>query len=332
MRYTIRESLWQMKEGREYYMKLVIMEPLGVEEGTLLALAQEKLQDRVEIVCYDTRVTDTERLIERAKDADILAFSNLPFRREVLKHCDRLKMISVAFTGVDHVDMDYCRERNILVCNCAGYSNTAVSELVFGLVLSLYRRIISCNEAVRREKDKTGLVGLELEGKKFGVIGLGAIGSRTAMLAKAFGCEVYGYNRSRKEMDGVLMTDLDTLLEECDIVSLHVPLTDSTRGLIDAEKLALMKPDAILINTARGPVVDSQALADALTQGRIAGAAVDVFESEPPIASGHPLLCCPNLIATPHVAFATKEALYKRAVIVLDNIAEYLKGRPRNIV
>lgn len=313
-------------------MKLVIIEPLGVEEEKLLALAGEKLQDKVEIVYYDTRTTDTGELIERAKDADILAFSNLPFKREVLAHCDKLKMISVAFTGVDHVAMDYCRERGILVCNCAGYSNTAVSELVFGLALGLYRRIISCNEAVRRERDKTGLVGLELEGKKFGVIGLGAIGGRTAMLAKAFGCEVYGCNRSPKEMEGVTMTDMDTVLKECDIVSLHVPLNDSTRGLIDAKKLALMKPDAILINTARGPVVDSQALADALTEGKIAGAAVDVFETEPPIASAHPLFACPNLIATPHVAFATKEALYKRAVIVFENIVKYLEGDPQNVV
>lgn len=313
-------------------MKLVIIEPLGVEKEKLLALAQEKLAGKAEIVYYDTRVTDTETLIERAKDAEILAFSNLPFKKEVLEHCDRLKMISVAFTGVDHVAMDYCRERGILVCNCAGYSNTAVSELVFGMALSLYRNIIGCNEAVRQGKDKTGLVGLELSGKKFGVIGLGAIGKQTAMLAKAFGCEVYGCARTEKTMEGVTMTDMDTLLKVCDIVSLHVPLNDSTRGLIDAGKLALMKPGAILINTARGPVVDSAALAAVLTEGKIAGAAVDVFETEPPIPQDHPLFGCPNLIATPHVAFATKEALYKRAVIVFDNILKYLNGCPQNVM
>ena len=245
-------------------MKLVIIEPLGVEETRLLALAKEKLCDRVEIVYYDTRKTDTDTLVMRAKDADILVFSNLPFPKEVLEHCPKLKMISVAFTGVDHVAMDYCRERGILVCNCAGYSNTAVSELVIGLALSLYRNVIPCNEAVRQEKDKTGLIGLELEGKKFGVIGLGAIGSRTAALAGAFGCQVYACNRSPRHPSGVTMTDLDTLLKTCDIVSLHVPLNESTRGLIGARELSLMKPDAILINTARGPVVNSRALADAL--------------------------------------------------------------------
>ena len=313
-------------------MKLVIIEPLGVEEEKLLGLAKEKLADKVEIVYYNTRVTDTATLVERAKDADVLAFSNLPFKKEVLENCPNLKLISVAFTGVDHVAMDYCKERGIMVCNCAGYSNTAVSELVFGLVLSLYRYIVECNTVVRQGKDKTGLIGLELEGKKFGVVGMGAIGSRTAMLAKAFGCEVYGYNRSEIQMDGVTMTDLDTLLATCDIVSLHVPLNDSTRGMINAEKLALMKPGAILINTARGPVVDSEALAAALKDGRLAGAAADVFEIEPPLPVDHPLLNCPNLIATPHVAFATKEALYKRAIIVFDNIVNYLNGTPKNVM
>lgn len=313
-------------------MKLVILEPLGVEEEKLLALAEEKLGNRAEIVYYDTRVTDPDTLAGRAEDADIAVISNLPFKKEVMERCPKLKMLSVAFTGVDHVDMDYCHERGILVSNCAGYSNTAVSELVFGLALSLYRRIIECDRAVRAGKDKTGLVGLELSGKKFGIIGMGAIGTRTAQLAKAFGCEVLGFNRSPRQIEGVRMTDLDTLLSECDIVSLHVPLTDETKGLIGERELSLMKPDAVLINTARGPVVDSRALAAALKEGRLAGAAVDVYETEPPIAQDHPLLTAPNVTATPHVAFATKEALYQRAVIVFDNVAGYLEGRPKNVM
>lgn len=313
-------------------MKLVIMEPLGVEKEALFALAKEKLGGRVEIEYYDTRVMDTDTLIRRAKDAEMLAFSNLPFPGEVLEACPKLKMISVAFTGVDHVDMAVCRKNNVLVSNCAGYSNTAVSELVFGMALSLYRKLMEGNEAVRREKDKTGLIGLELEGKKFGIIGLGAIGTRTAKLAQAFGCEVYGFNRSERRIDGVKMTDMDTLLSECDIVSLHVPLTEETRGMIGSRELSRMKQSAILINTARGPVVDSQALAEALREGRITGAAVDVFETEPPVAASHPLFTCPNLIATPHVAFATKEALYKRAIIVFENIAAYLDGKPQNVM
>lgn len=313
-------------------MKLVILEPLGVEQEKLLALAEEKLTDRVEIEAYDTRVTDADALAERAKDADIVVLSNLPFRREVMERCPNLKMISVAFTGVDHVDMDYCREKGILVSNCAGYSNTAVSELVFGLALSLYRRIIECDRAVRAGKDKTGLVGLELAGKTFGIIGMGAIGTRTAQLAKAFGCRVLGFNRSLKQVEGVRMVELDELLRESDIVSLHVPLTEQTRGMIGEREIGLMKPSAILINTARGPVVDSAALAAALKEGRLAGAAVDVYETEPPIPQDHPLLTAPNVAATPHVAFATKEALYQRAVIVFDNVAGYLDGKPQNVM
>ena len=313
-------------------MKLVILEPLGVEQDKLLALAEEKLHDKVDVTYYDTRTTDTDTLVMRAKEADILTFSNLPFPKQVLEQCPNLKMISVAFTGVDHVAMEECGRRGILVSNCAGYSNTAVSELVFGLALSLYRHIPSCDQAVRQGKDKTGLVGLELAGKTFGVVGLGAIGRRTALLAQAFGCRVYAYNRSPKPMEGVTAVDLDTLLSVCDIVSLHVPLTQETKGMIGGREFALMKPNAILINTARGPVVDSAALAEALRENRLAGAAVDVFETEPPLSVDHPLLCCPNLIATPHVAFATKEALYQRACIALDNIAAYLDGHPQNIV
>ena len=171
-----------------------------------------------------------------------------------------------------------------------------------------------------------------MEKVKFGIIGMGAIGTRTAQLAKAFGCEVLGFNRSPRQIEGVRMTDLDTLLSECDIVSLHVPLTDETRGLIGERELSLMKPDAVLINTARGPVVDSRALAAALKEGRLAGAAVDVYETEPPIAQDHPLLTAPNVTATPHVAFATKEALYQRAAIVFDNVAGYLDGKPQNVM
>lgn len=313
-------------------MKLVVLEPLGVEKETLLALAEEKLGDRAEITVYDTRETDITKMAERAAEADILVLANQLLPEEVVRECKNLKMISVAFTGVDHIPMKYCREKGILVCNCAGYSNTAVSELVFGMALNLYRHITECNEAVRKEKDKTGLIGMELAGKKFGVIGMGAIGTRTAELAKAFGCQVYGYNRSPKQIDGVTMTDMKTLLSECDIVSLHVPLTEETRGLIGEEKLSWMKPEAVLINTARGPVVDSAALAKALNENRIAGAAVDVFEMEPPVPADHPLLATKNVTATPHVAFATREALYKRAGIVFENVIKFLEGNPQNVM
>lgn len=313
-------------------MKLVIIEPLGVAKEKLLDLATATLGNQVEIIYYDTRVTDTVELIKRGKDADIIAVSNLPLNSEVIEGCPNLKMLAVAFTGVDHIAVDTCKAKCITICNCAGYSNAAVSDLVFGMIVALYRNMVSCNEVVRQSGTKDGLIGFELEGKKFGIIGTGAIGLRTANIAKAFGCEVYAYSRTVKENTGLIYTDLDTLLQTCDIISLHVPLNAHTKHLINAQKLALMKPNAILINTARGPVVDSQALADALNSHQITGAGIDVFEMEPPVPSDHPLLHSINTIVTPHVAFATKEALEKRAVIVFNNILNYLNGSPTNII
>ena len=307
-------------------MKLVIIEPLGVEEDKLMEIAHKALPDSVEIISYQTKVTDTESLIERGKDADIIMVANLPLNADVIKGCKNLKMLAVAFTGIDHIAMDACKEQGIMVCNCAGYSNAAVSDLVFGLLISLYRNIISCNEVVRKEGTKDGLVGFELEGKKFGVVGTGAI------IAQAFGCEVYAYSRTVKDLAGVQYVDLEELLSTCDIISLHVPLNASTKGLISEKEIALMKPNAVLINTSRGPVVDSKALADALNEGKIAGAAVDVFENEPPVAKDHPLLHAKNLIATPHVAFATKEALVKRAIIDFDNVKYWMEGNPVNVM
>jgi len=146
-------------------MKLVIIEPLGVEEEKLMEIAHKALPDSVEIVSYQTKVTDTESLIERGKDADIIMVANLPLNAEVIKGCKNLKMLAVAFTGIDHIAMDACKEQGITVCNCAGYSNAAVSDLVFGLLISLYRNIISCDQVVREEGTKDGLVGFELEGR-----------------------------------------------------------------------------------------------------------------------------------------------------------------------
>lgn len=312
-------------------MKLVVIEPLGVEKSQFLSMAEEILGDRVELVLYDTRVTDTETLIERGKDADIIMVANLPMNEEVILGCHNLKLLAVAFTGLDHIAMEACRAKGITVCNCAGYSNAAVSDLVFGMLITLYRNVISCNERVRVGGTKDGLIGMELEGKKFGVIGTGAIGSRVANIASAFGCEVYAYSRTKKELPNVTYVSLEELLSHCDIVSLHVPLSEETRGLINRDRLALMKKTSVLINTARGPVVDSESLAEALNEGKIAGACVDVFEMEPPVPQEHPLLHAKNLIATPHIAFATKEALVKRAIINLNNVKYWLEGNPINV-
>lgn len=308
-------------------MKIAVMEPLGVEQEKFMQIARAAVGDDVEIVCYDTRTTDVEELGRRGRDADIIAIGNLPFPREVLEKCENVKMLAVAFTGLDHVDLKYCEERGIKVQNCAGYATTAVAELTFGLLLDLCRNIGKCDTAARNGGTKAGLIGFELEGRTMGIVGTGAIGARVAKLAAAFGMDVIAYSRTPGKVAGVRYVSLEELLAQADVVSLHVPLTDETRGMIGAEELALMKKTAVLVNTARGPMVDTKALADALNSGRIAGAAIDVFDAEPPLDADEPLINAKNTVVTPHVAFATDESMIKRAEIEFRNIAEFIKDK-----
>lgn len=314
-------------------MKIAVLEPLGIPEADLRSLILNAVGDTdVELVTYTDRKEDEATLIERSGDADVVVVSNIAYPASVMEKNPNLKYVCVAFTGYDHVDMAYCREHGIQVSNCAGYSTVAVADLVFGLLLDVYRNISVLNSQVRSGGTKDGLVGPELEGKRFGVIGAGAIGTRVMRIASAFGCEVVAYSRTEKDIEGVSFVALDELLSTSDIVSLHVPQTPETTGMIGKDQIALMKSSAVLINCARGPIVDSQALADALNEGRIAGAGIDVLEMEPPFPADHPLLNAKNTIVTPHVAFASNEAMQKRAVIVADNIASYLAGDTNNLV
>lgn len=284
-----------------------------------------KIGTQHDLIFYPDRKEDAATLVERSQGADIVVLSNIPYRKDVIEKCPALKKICVAFTGVDHIDLAYCAERGIDVKNCAGYSTVAVADLTFGLVLSLARNIPACDRACRDGKTKDGLVGFELAGKKFGIVGLGAIGSRVADIAHAFGCEVFAYTRTPKTHPNVTLVDKETLFSTCDIVSLHTPLNDSTRGLVGEKELSWMKPTAYLINTARGGVVDTPALVDALRNHRIAGAGIDVFDMEPPIPADCQLNKLPNVVVTPHVAFATKQAFEKRAVIIADNLAGWTR-------
>lgn len=313
-------------------MNITFLEPLGIPQEKLAQLVETAVGTEPKITYYNDRIEDPEVLMERSQGADCVVLSNMKYGRDIISRCPDLKMICVAFTGVDLVDVDYCQEKGITVCNCAGYSTVAVADLVFGFVIDLARNVIACNDAVRRGGTKAGLVGFELEGKRFGVIGAGAIGTRVLNIAQAFGCETVAYSRSEKEIPGVKFLSLEELLKTSDIVSLHVPQTPETLGMMGRDQFALMKESALFINTARGPVVDSQALAEALNTGKIAGAAVDVFEMEPPVPEDHVLLKAKNLIATPHVAFASRQAFEKRAVIVAENIKKWMEGRPQNVI
>jgi len=313
--------------------KIVIMESLGISAEELAARkAPFEAQGHV-FVDYP-KTTDPAKLIEEAKDADAMILANMPMPADVLRKCDKLKFIDVAFTGVDHVGLDAAKEKNIAVSNASGYSNEAVSELVIGTTLSLARNLRSVEDRCREGKDKTGLVGWEIKGKTVGIIGLGKIGTRTAELFHAFGATVLA--QSRTHHDGIAeyieQVTQEELLRRSDIVVLHCPLNDSTRGMINAEKLAMMKPTALLVNVARGPVVVEKDLAVALENGVIAGAAIDVFDKEPPLDTASPILHAPNCLVTPHVAFATQQSMSLRAEIVFDNLAKWMEGHQINTI
>ena len=308
-------------------MRIVCVEPLGISQEHFEELKKEMASKGHVFEYYMDRNEDTEILASRMGEADIAVISNIPLPAAVLSRCPSLQYLSVAFTGLDHIDMDFCREHHITVQNAAGYSTTAVSELAVGLMLDVLRRITSLDAAIRQEQGRGSFLGRELRGNTVGVVGTGAIGTATIRLLLAFGCNVITYNRSRHaevEAMGVEYTDLDALMQQSDIVTLHVPLNAETHHLISRERIAMMKPTAILVNTARGNVVDIPALAEALSSHRIAGAGIDVYEKEPPLASDHPLLTAPNCICVPHIGYASREAFDIRADIVFDHVRQYL--------
>ena len=301
-------------------MKIVFLEPLGlkVEQIDVACMGLKKAGH--EVVIYPDRNENLDELKRRAKDAEILVESNIPLRKDFLDACPKLKMLSIAFTGLDHIDMEECQRRGIVVKNAAGYSTEAVAELAIAMMIDVYRKVIE-NDTITRQCQRKGLMpGREIGGKTVGIIGMGNIGQRVAKLANAFGCKVLAWNRTQKQVEGVTFVDKETLLKESDIVTLHIALNAETRDFITEKDFALMKSNAILINTARGPVVNELALANALKEGKIAGAATDVYGSEPPLKQDNPLFGAPNLIMLPHIGFATEEAFVLRLGIVVGNI------------
>lgn len=312
--------------------KVVLMESLGISAEEL-ASREAAFAGEAEFVHYE-KTGDVQTLIEEAKDADAMILANMPMPAEVIRACEKLSFIDVAFTGVDHVGLEAAREKGIKVSNASGYSNEAVSELVIGMAISLLRNITQVQERVREGGTKEGLVGCELMGKTVGIIGYGKIGSRTGELFHAFGCEVLAQCRTKHEdfPEWVKQVSQEELLAASDIVVLHCPLNDSTRGMIDYARLSLMKKSAILINVARGPVTVEDDLFRALSEGLIAGAGVDVFTKEPPLPLDTQMLKAPNTLLTPHVAFATKESMSLRAKIVFENLRAWLDGGQLNPV
>lgn len=314
-------------------MKIVLLESLGVP-AEVLARYTEPLKAAGHTFASFERSADPAVLIRQAQGADVLMLANMPLPGEVIRACGQLKFIDVAFTGVDHVDLAAAKEMGVAVSNASGYSNDSVAELVLCMALALLRNLPQVDARCREGKTKDGLVGSELRGKTVGLVGTGAIGSRAAELFSAFGCRILAANDHSRKPDTALITylPLAELLPQVDILSLHCPLTEGTRGLIGREAISRMKREAILINAARGPVVDTAALAEALHAGRLGGAGIDVFEAEPPLPTAHPLLHTPNTIVTPHVAFATRESMEKRAEIVFHSLDMWLRGEQINKV
>ncbi len=311
-------------------MNIVLLEGLGVSDEVLKKHAARLAGMGHEFRAWD-RNADPAVQQERCADADVVMVANMPLAAAAVENASRLKYIDVAFTGVDHIPVDVAKARGIAVSNASGYATEAVAELCICFMIEMLRKVARAEAQCRASKSKDGLEFHLLSGKTVGIVGCGAIGRRTAALCKAFGCTALGFNRSRVT-DPVIdeQVSLEELLRRSDIVSLHTPLTPQTRGMINAQRLGMMKPTACLINTARGGVVDQDALAAALHKGQIAGAALDVFYEEPPLPANHPLLHTPNTIVTPHLAFSAVESMEARCEIVFDNLYSWLAGEQHN--
>lgn len=316
-------------------MKVSLIEPLNISDELIMELSKPINEMGHEFAYYNDRATDAEELLNRSKDADIVMIANNPFPADVVKNLENLRLINVAFTGIDHVAINEAKNKGIKICNAAGYSNQAVAELAIGLTLNLFRQINAGDQDIRKEKFPGQIMGRELLGKTVGIIGTGNIGVKTAKLFQAFGGNIIAYSRTKRDAIakmGVEYVDLDTLLSSSDVISVHLPLNENTRGFLDKEKLEKINSNAVLINCARGPIIDNAILAELLNKEKILGAAIDVFDMEPPIPSDYPLLNSKNTLLTPHVAYLTEESMIRRAHIAFNNTIAFLNDHPENIV
>ena len=296
----------------------------------------DRLRRHGEVRLYTDRPATAEEKIARARDAVCLVNTRgaIKWPREALEALPRLRMATVCGIGTDSFDLAAARERGILVCNIPGKTAPIVAEHAFGLMLAAAKRA-HFQTAELKAGRWTRMDNVYLRGKTLGLVGTGAIGGAMAGLARAIGMEVLAWTfhptPARAAALGVRYAPLDELLRTADVVSVHVRLTPESRGLLGPREIGLMKPEAILVNTARGPVVDTDALVAALRAGRLAGAALDVFDTEP-LPPGHPLLACEQVILTPHNADQTPEGMDLLNAGVVDNVIAFLEGRPQNVV
>lgn len=312
-------------------MNIVILERSSVG----MDVSVDSLKDLGDVTVYNT--TEYEEIKERIKDADIIIANKSKMCEDTLKDAKNVKLICEFATGFDNVDLDYCRQRNIGVCNVRDYSTEMVAQHTFAMALFLSEKLSHYDDFVKSGKYANhnrfsyfDIPFKELAGKTWGVIGMGNIGRKVASIAKAFGCRVIFYSVTGKSsVTDYERVDFDTVLKESDFLSIHCPLSDLSRGLIDAAALKKMKKTAVLINVARGPIVKQQDLYDALVNGEIAAAGLDVLEKEP-IAKDNPLQKITDstkLIITPHLAWASVEARERCVSMTYDNIRAFMDGK-----
>lgn len=316
-------------------MKIVALDGYAANPGDL---SWDELKTLGDCTIYER--TTPEQVLERAEGAEILLTNKVIITAEHMAALPQLKYIGVLATGYNIVDVAAAKERGIIVTNIPAYSTPSVAQMVFAHLLNIAQQVKHHSDEVRSgrwsaSKDfcfwDTPL--LELRGMKIGIVGLGHTGYTTARIAIGFGMEVYAYtSKSSFQLPPeIKKMELDQLFAECDIVSLHCPLTEDTRELVNARRLKLMKPSAILINTGRGPLVNEQDLADALNNGQIFAAGLDVLSQEPPCPD-NPLLTARNCYITPHIAWASTAARTRLMNILLDNVKGYLNGKVINNV
>lgn len=315
--------------------KVLITEPMPLieeEKQILSKYADIKIADRI----------DEQSLIEAAKDVDVILVVYAKITEKIINSAPKLKGIVRYGIGVDNVDVQAASRRKIPVANVPDYCIGTVADHTFALLLALNRKVLLADKMLRTGKcarwtsPDLKLMGLDLEGKTLGLIGIGKIGSAVAKRAKGFGMKVIAYDpyvpKETAEALGITLTDFETLLQTSDFISIHVPLTRETRGMIGEKELKRMKKTAYIINTARGPIIQEKALYQALKNGWIAGAALDVYEKEPP-DSDNPLFELENVVLTPHIAYYTKEAIRRLEMSVVEEAIRILQGQlPKNLV
>ena len=288
-----------------------------------------------ELTVYGT--TTQEQFVERVADSDVVIINKLKVGRSNLPECKSVKLVCVTATGFDNIDTEYCKENGIAVCNVVGYSTQNVAQLTLAMVLSLICHLKEYDRSVYDGSYTRGGVANiltpiyhEIYGKTWGIVGYGNIGKQVGTVAKALGCKVIVYKRT--PVNDEECVDIDTLCRESDIISVHTPLNDGTRGLISRERIDMMKDDAILVNVARGAVCDEEAIAEAIIEGRLGGVGIDVYSNEP-FGDDHPcarIAGRDNVILTPHMAWGSYEARTRCCEEIALNIESYLKGERRN--